>query len=269
MQIHGLMLVKNEEDIIAHTLTSAAKWCDYIYVLDNDSSDCTWDIVNELARTLPQVVPFQQAAEPYENSLRRKIVRHYFDNASEGDWWHILDADEICIDDPPSFLSRVPPHFKAVWKQEIAYSFTEADLAKYESNPMLFEQTPIEQRFRYYCADYSEMRFFRHSATIGVESWGALSPVYPKRVRIKHFQYRSPAQIQKRLDTRREIIRSGRSFLHESRSFRLTGKFPERGKPLLECDVPLNWEERIVSTAKLHYDNRDGNFEGKAWSPPD
>jgi hypothetical protein len=62
--------------------------------------------------------------------------------------------------------------------------------------------------------------------------------VAPQRVRLKHYQYRSPAQIQQRLDTRREAAERGyRTFLHS-----------------LETD----WREKIVQSKDYHQDRLDG-----------
>ena len=44
MKIYSLLVVKNEADIIAHTLTDAARWSDKIIILDNGSTDGTWDM---------------------------------------------------------------------------------------------------------------------------------------------------------------------------------------------------------------------------------
>ena len=41
MKIFGIMLVKNEVDIVGHTLKEAQKWCDKIFILDNGSTDGT------------------------------------------------------------------------------------------------------------------------------------------------------------------------------------------------------------------------------------
>lgn len=93
MKIHGLCVVKNEADIIEQTLRYAAKWCDYIYVLDNGSSDGTWEKVQTLARVLPCVTPFMQDSQPFDDGIRGKILGRYATHANHGDWWCILDAD--------------------------------------------------------------------------------------------------------------------------------------------------------------------------------
>ena len=84
-------------------------WCDSISVLDTGSPDGTWEKVRTLAGELPQVIPFMQDPRPFDDSIRGVILRHHLGRANPNDWWCILDADEFYIDDPRSFLSRIPP----------------------------------------------------------------------------------------------------------------------------------------------------------------
>ena len=45
MKIHGIMLVRNEGDIIRYALEKTRSWCDHVYVFDNGGADETWDLV--------------------------------------------------------------------------------------------------------------------------------------------------------------------------------------------------------------------------------
>lgn len=57
MRIYSLCLVKDEADIIEYTLSRAAEWSHRIFVMDNGSTDGTWELVQRLARRLPGIVP--------------------------------------------------------------------------------------------------------------------------------------------------------------------------------------------------------------------
>ena len=89
------MVVKNEADIIGHTLRAACHWCDEIYVLDNGSTDETWDLVQKLSKSIPQVIPFERTGEPFFESRRAKVFNAYKRGALDGDWWCPTDADEL------------------------------------------------------------------------------------------------------------------------------------------------------------------------------
>ena len=69
MLIHGLCLVKNEGDIVREGLTAARQWCDHIYVLDNGSTDNTWDIVQEMSASDPGIVPWKQDDVAFSDAL--------------------------------------------------------------------------------------------------------------------------------------------------------------------------------------------------------
>jgi glycosyltransferase involved in cell wall biosynthesis len=271
MKIHALCVARNEADILEQTLRSAAKWCDFIYVLDNGSNDGTWEKVQALARELPCITPFMQDSRPFDDGIRGKILRRYATRANRGDWWCILDADEFYIDDPREFLERVPERYRAVWMQLYVYLFTDKDLAAYRQNPALYDDCiPIEQRLRYYVnGEHSELRFFRHSDSFKYVPGNGLHPIYPRRIRLKHFAYRSPGQIRLRLDTRREPMQRG-EFLHEKRANWVFGGRIVPG-PAQPEDFPQSWEERVKLSSRCHFDKLDGVYidASSPWVPPE
>ena len=65
--------------------------------------------------------------------------------------------------------------------------------------------------------------------------------VFPRRIRLRHFQYRSPAQIQLRLDTRRRAAEQG--YLHFGHS------------------LENNWQEKLVSSGSLNLETDVSSLE--------
>lgn len=276
MKIHSICLVKNESDIITQTLKSAAVWSDFIYVYDNGSTDGTWEKVVSLAKEYKQIIPYKQDGQPFADSLRSEPFNYYRTNSSEGDWWCKLDADEIYIDDPRDFLYNIPKKYELVWSASFQYYFTDKDFDIYSSDPSLYaDDVPIEDKCRYYINRWSEPRFFRYkksliwtksSVRIEGNMPNGIGASYTKRIRLKHFQYRSPQQIQKRFSSRAEAMQDG-VFLHEKRKDweRKIGNVDDRGwdKNNFSYDndyLPQSWEERIVKSSKLLYDNFDGVY---------
>jgi len=273
MKIHGMCLIKNEADIIKQTLTAALEWCDYIYVLDNASTDNTWEYIKELAKHHQQIVPFKQDGEPYYRDLVGEIFNHYCSNATDGDWWCRLDADEFYIDDPRIFLAKIPDEFGMVYSASFEYYFTDKDLERYQQDPSLYgDDIPITEKCRYYINNWSEPRFMKFSQGInwqkGDGGWPAEAwnfPVYPVRIWLKHYQYRSPQQIQKRIETRRKVIINKGGFLHEAQAnwqgsvqnF-LDAEFDFQN--IDAANIPQDWKERVVSANGLDYDFHDRRF---------
>jgi hypothetical protein len=111
------MLVKNEEDIIASTLRAAAEWSDKLIVLDNGSTDRTWEIVNDMASLHPCIIPFAQDGRPFRIGLRALMFDAFKHEMTDEDWWCIrMDADEFYVESPREFLQNIPKRFKQVSK---------------------------------------------------------------------------------------------------------------------------------------------------------
>lgn len=151
MKIHGICLVKNEVDVVRQSLTTAAQWCDFIYVFDNGSTDGTWEKVLSLADSYPQIIPYKQDDKPFDDGLRGEPFNHYRRNSVRGDWWCRVDADELYIDDPRTFLAALPARYQAVWAASFQYYFTDQDVLLYNQNPALYgDDVPVEEKCRYY-----------------------------------------------------------------------------------------------------------------------
>lgn len=269
MKIHSICLVKNEIDIIAQSLKAATEWCDFIYVFDNGSTDGTWETVLDLSTDYEQIIPYKQDNCPYTNGLRGQVFNHFRGNSSSGDWWCRLDADEFYIDNPQIFLANVPQEYQLIWNASFQYYFTDKDLTLYNQNPFLYaDDVAIGEKCRYYLNNWSERRFIKYHKNL---IWGRndgwpqnLGTSYPVRIRLKHFQYRSPQQIQKRLDIRREaIVRGCGSFRHEAQADWRTRVF-DKSKPkrnvIDETNIPQSWEGRVVEASQLNYDAHDGKY---------
>ena len=244
MKIHGICLVKNEADILEWAFTEAARWCDAIYVFDNGSTDGTWELVHQLAERMPQIVPFKQDAIPFDNALRGLVFNEYKDRAQPGDWWCRLDADEIYVENPREFLSNVPRQYHVVWAAHLQYYLTEQDLPRFQGED--FERPPTDH-VRQCSAAISRKRLggailpASSEARMDHGAWPRhLGLVYPQRIRVRHYQHRSPAQIQRRLETRHAAIAAGNL------------DFPHI--------VERSWRETLTPEP-LAFDTGDGRYE--------
>jgi hypothetical protein len=82
---------------------------------------------------------------------------------------------------------------------------------------------------------------------------------------LKHYQYRSPEQIQRRLLTRRDAIKAGNGFRHEAVANWTATVATARDTPADLADARPElagdrWEERIVPAASLNYDGFDRRY---------
>ncbi len=234
-KIYSLLLVKNEADIIAASLTDACRWSDKIIVIDNGSTDGSWEQVQQLASRYPQIVPFMQYTGHFHIGLRAKAFYAFRHEMKCGDWWCVrLDADEFYPTDVRTFLAHVPKRYRTIKKESTDYVLTKEDVDNHvfsgdfsQDRPLLTHVLPEKRR---------ERRFVRHSPfLIWKQTWryphllGFTSP-YP--VPVDHFQYRSPEQMQRRFLTRRQAKADGcGSFKHEQ---------------------GVIWQDYLMTEAQLH-----------------
>jgi glycosyltransferase involved in cell wall biosynthesis len=263
MRILSICVVRDEHDIIQETITCALEWSDRIFVLDNGSTDGTWEQLQEFAARNSEISLVGRELGAFRDELRGEVYSMCRHEADPGDWWCWLDADEFYIDDPRTFLKRIPPRFGFVRSATFNYYFTDRDLAAYERDPESWLRRPVQDRLRYYENNWSEGRFVRHRADL---RWaGKIWPpnrgrIHRRRIRLKHFQYRSPEQIARRLEIRQPQFNI---FRHESavalavptadadyRWVRDWLRHLSKGK--------ATWRDRIREAALCQYDAGDG-----------
>lgn len=94
MNVAGISIVKNEDDVIEHTIRHMLTQVDFVIVIDNGSTDSTYDILESLAQVFPDTVYTRQSIEPFNQS---DIMSALAQEAGEkGAQWVVpFDADEI------------------------------------------------------------------------------------------------------------------------------------------------------------------------------
>lgn len=268
MKVHAICIIKDEADIIAQTLQAAVEWCDFVYILDNGSTDGTWEAICRLSKQYAQLVPYMQdGSRPFTNSVRGELYNHFRDNSAPGDWWVRLDADEIYIDDPRAFLANVPERYGSVYAAVFQYYFTDVDRARYETDPSSYAPNiPIQDKLRYYLNNLSTLRMIRDNGHLAWKdrSWPRhRDPNLPTRIWLRHYQYRSPQQIQRRLNVRyQNMRRGGDRFPHEKNvdwHAAIVAGSPSAQREERRSGCP-SWEDRVVPSEGLYDDRHDGHY---------
>ena len=238
-RVHSICVVKNEADIIEACIKAALAWSDRIVIYDGDSTDGTWQKV--MAMKSERVIPWKQDGKVFQESLRAEAFHAFRGGATGGDWWCHLDADEFYIDEPKQFLRKVPRSYHVVWGLFIEYYLTESDVASIDFSQSVERVLP---QLRHYRAMNSEPRFFRHRDRLQWsrnEGWPRhMGRAWPDRIRFRHFKYRSPQQIERRLITRQD-----------NRS---------RGFPGWQNSLHRTWRDALADPSSTHVDRGDGQF---------
>ena len=210
-RIYGLMIAKNEADIIEQSLAHALGHCDKIIVMDNMSTDGTWELAEAVARRFPgRVVAHCRLEQKFHDRLRAIAYNAFRHELTAKDWWLRLDADEFMNSNPAATLdlaNREGADF--VRANQMEFALTDLDIAAIERGEDN-RSRPIEQRRRYYRVKWREFRFFRNDpATVWNTKENAQFPQNLSKERIcseavfnRHYAHRDIDQIKARIAVR-------------------------------------------------------------------
>jgi hypothetical protein len=262
MKIFSICCIRDENDIVGETLEAALGWSDKIFVFDNGSVDGTWETVQDIARRDSKIEIVGHDDRTFSDELLGEVFESYRSVASPGDWWCRLDSDEIYIDDPARFLAGVPDKYGFVLSASFNFYFTDIDLRNYEQNQSEWVARPVRERLKFYQNNWSEPRFVRHRNDL---LWAGLvwpdnrGRTFPSRIRLKHFPYRSPAQIAKRLALRQ---RQPALFRHEANRSLAVPKLmrPDWSDQYVKTPAfeAASWRDRVRKAAECDVDLGDG-----------
>lgn len=209
MDFHGILVVRDEADIIENTLRHLDAWCDNVYVYDTGSIDGTWGIVRELRSELSSLNPLEREPVQFDDTVRAYVFNRVRDQFENGDWVLRLDGDEFYEIPPPEFVQRyLKPHETAVYNQTYEFGFTEKDLEAWHTDEGKGGDAP--ERLQYFrTLDWAEPRMFQYRSSMAwpEDTSGPIHAGYVARCRIpvRHYPHRSPQQIQKRCALRSSL----------------------------------------------------------------
>ena len=215
MKLNAICIIKNEADIVIETIDRALKFCDNIYVFDNGSTDGSYELLMDKAKLEARVKIVAHTDEIYRNQFRNRVYNMLHHQFEAEDWWYILDADEMLVEDPRPMLAKAASKHKnqmRVWQAQ--FYFTDNDLKVYEHED---HSSPVSERRRHYRINWREPRFFKNDPT---QNWpeelsGKVPPfcqnLYRPSPICRHYAERTPEQIKMRRKIR---ISNPYSFLH-------------------------------------------------------
>ena len=98
MRICAMMLVRNEDWILGCSIRAALQWCDFVSILDDDSTDDAYGIFKEAQVEFPERVIYRKhnrtAGEHWiEMDLRQQLLQNA--RLTGATHFAIVDADEI------------------------------------------------------------------------------------------------------------------------------------------------------------------------------
>ena len=234
MKLYGVLVAQNEGDIIENTLDylKSIDIYDEIYFYDLDSTDDTYSIAIKFSKSYPKLKPVK-LEQVYTQRLRFELLKKHSSKCIDGDWLAIIDADEFYVDNPLDFvLIAERENATCINTYQIQFYFTDKDLRDFDNEDI---SLPIYYRRKYYLIDWSEPRFYKFSPA--GKPWISTSKPGSMRLLNRHYQYRTPDQINTRIKTRLETREKGKH-IHGGSKFNQV--------------FSSDWEDYIVSHKSLH-----------------
>ena len=201
-RIFALCFVKNEDDIIADSLLHAAHFCDRIYVVDNKSSDRTWEIVKNIDCDV--IVPVGTVDFEHRDYLRTWFMGSRKNELGINNWWYILDADEFLIGDPFRAIARAESENADIVAVDMINFHISRDEAL-EATATGKKETWRDRKY-YELYESGKVEFFKNTRYLNYDICDflplGLTGEGPERLPVKHYPYRSMEQLKKRIRTR-------------------------------------------------------------------
>lgn len=242
-KIAAHFLVKDEEDVIEECINHAAKYCDYILVLDNGSADLTY----EICKNHPRVNYCEQIVCTFSDALRNHLLEASKEYLTDGvDWFLALSADHFFDTDPREDILRAIAEDSDVITYDVAqFYLTDKDYIEATNNTDKWLSKPVEERIKYYTINYFDFPVvFRFKKDMvykdEVTEWPEMraKKIASFKPILKHYQFRSIEQLQKRLELRKKEINKGFKGFRHYRSF--------------------DWHDYIFGSNHLNHFNKSG-----------
>lgn len=227
MKIWGVGVVQDEADVVAESIRWARRFCQRLVIWDLGSSDETWQVLLSVAAEDEKVQVEQKKQLRYRSALRGVIANTLRAEMSGEDWVYIFDADEFLVGNPFPVLQRAQAegaHLVGAWQANFFPTDQTLEDIEREGERAWCSQ-PLERRLRHYRLEWFEWRFVRMAPELLWLTDGQYSEFRlqsgdpPRRSRyytvVRHYRYRSPAQVRKRFE-RRQACRNSGAFRYET-----------------------------------------------------
>ncbi|MFX0200134.1 MAG: glycosyltransferase family 2 protein [Candidatus Hodarchaeota archaeon] len=200
--LFGVCFAKNEEDIIADSVTHAADFCDRVFVVDNASTDRTWEIVKKLK--LANLVPVCSKDFIFRDYLRLRFMETRKEELGLDNWWYIFGADEFLLEEPLEAITQAEEEgADCIAVERINFLITKDEVRDALQSGRL--ETWRDRKY-YVPYDSGEVRFYKNTKFVDYGICDnvplGLTKECSRRLPMKHYPYRSLAQLKKRIYTR-------------------------------------------------------------------
>ena len=212
MLILGLMLIRNENDILAEVLAEHLTFCDHIFVLDGTTDN--QQLSAQICTAHSRVSYYTEAQLPanYPRPIRDGCRQFLVDKARQRfgacGWFVLLHGDEIFVDNPRLIAQKYNAFFDCLTFDSLNY-FIHKEQEPFKLDPV---QSIQKQIVWYAGPGWPETRMFKNKSryNYNLQQHSNVTPKgilinYKTTYKIKHYSLRHPEQQQKRVKDRLQV----------------------------------------------------------------
>lgn len=198
----GIAMVRDEDDIIGDVVQHMLAQVDALIIADNLSTDHTGRILELIADHNSNLVVYLDDEVGYQQSLKMSALARLAHEEFGAEWIVPFDADEVWYAPTPrlgDFLRTLPPGDDIVRARLFDHVCTGRD------DPTIASPTTRIQWRRSYVAPLPKVACrYRDGLTIEMGNHGANyqdlgGRVSDRRIAVRHFPYRSPEQVVRKV----------------------------------------------------------------------
>jgi len=218
----GLLITRNEADIIQFVLDSFLNHLDTVFALDC-SSDETTDILHE--HDIVEDLIVRDPDEVHRDGVRRLVLQRIKERYQDEGWISVLHGDEIFYDNPRKAIERAEREGKTwiIWQSIMFWLSPSKPFALY--NVWVKEN----RQFKNLPGIYFDINCHHRTIPFGLSGEAmSVNPLY------FHLPYRSEEQVRKRA-----LDRVKRGFQPIYRKYLDNPYYTQGAKPLNKYETPI------------------------------
>jgi len=217
----GLLMIRDEDDMLVEALSNHSRFCSAIFVLDGSEGEVQRR-TEKICAACPEVQEYWRDTEtklplPLRDGARQFLLERARQSYGRGNWYAVLHGDELWSEDPRTHLDDVPdncdamairlyhffPHTseRSTWDYAPGHSIEQ--LATWYMEP------PVCENRIFWDSGHGDYQATRHSRTIpmGLKVWQSECVV-------KQYNYRTPGQATARAQQRKRDQWQERHYQH-------------------------------------------------------
>ncbi|MFT5202498.1 MAG: hypothetical protein ACI9C1_001888 [Candidatus Aldehydirespiratoraceae bacterium] len=157
----GLLMIRDEDDVLNDTLLATVRWFDRIYVLDGTTDPQRVERTDAILARFPEVRWHTRDAEHFPTGVtdgaRQVLLDRVRDEQGTDNWIGVLHADEFLDQDPRPMLAARHPSANPSIRVRVAHTFLHVDdETKWDSDERVMRDKVTHQMW----PGVPEARFF-------------------------------------------------------------------------------------------------------------